>query len=126
MIMELKHSLWTAAVAVPLLLGGVGPAAADMDVGFGVGIGHPYYGSPYYDRYYGDPFWGPRYGYGFGSPYYGLGDPYDDDVFVGATVVPEDDDDMDDDMEVIEPAAAEPAAPCVKTNVKNLKNACPQ
>jgi hypothetical protein len=119
-LMKLKHGLWTAAVAFPLLIAGAGPSAADMDVDFGLGVGHPYYGSPYYyDRYYGDPFWGPRYG--FGGPYYGLG-AYDDDVAVGATIVPEE----DDDEMVIEPAAAEPGAPCVKTNVKNFKNACPQ
>jgi hypothetical protein len=42
-------------------------------------------------------------------------------------VVINDDIDVDDmDEEVIEPAAAAPdPAPCVKTNVKNFKNACP-
>lgn len=122
--MTLKHSLCTAALAVPLLIGGAGPSAADADVGFGVGLGSPYYGMYPYDRYYGyglsDPFFydgfGPNYGYGLADPY------VDDDVVI------DDDIDVVDDMdeEVIEPAAASPdPAPCVKTNVKNFKNACP-
>jgi hypothetical protein len=122
--MTLKHSLCTAALAVPLLIGGAGPSAADADVGFSVGLGSPYYGMYPYDRYYGyglsDPFFydgfGPNYGYGLADPY------VDDDVVI------DDDIDVVDDMdeEVIEPAAASPdPAPCVKTNVKNFKNACP-
>ena len=112
--MTLKHSLCTAALAVPLLIGGAGPSA-------GVGLGSPYYGMYPYDRYYGYGLSDPFYYDGFGPSYgYGLADPYlDDDVVI--------DDDIDVmDEEVIEPAAA-PAdpAPCVKTNVKNFKNACP-
>lgn len=106
--MTLKHSLCTAALAVPLLIAGVGPSAAHSDVGFDVGFGSPYYGMYPYD---------PYYGYGLSDPFY---DPYDD-IYFGARF------DVDDDGDIIEPAAApaEPA-PCVKTNVKNFKNACPR
>ena len=82
-----------------------------MDVG--LGVGSPYYGSPYWGPYDG------YYEYGLSPGYYGTG-PYDDEVFLGATV---DVDDDDADI-VVEPSAAEPA-PCVKTNVKNFRNACP-
>lgn len=112
--MQMRYAVCTAALAVPLLLGSAAPSAAEVDVGFGVG-------SPYYDS----PYWGPYDGY-YGAGYYpaghyGLGpyDPYDDEVFLGAQV------DVADNADVIvEPTAAEPA-PCVKTNVKNLRNACP-
>jgi hypothetical protein len=105
----LKKTLYAAAVLLPLSFLGTAPAMADVSVG--VGFGSPYYGygyypyHPYYDYGLYDPY-GPNYG-----PYYN--DRYDDEV-VG-------------DVEVIEPAAA-PAAPtgCVKTNVNNLKNACPR
>jgi len=107
--MQLKHAVCTAAVALPLLLAGAGPSAAQVDVGFG----SPYYDSPYY----GSPYGGPYDGY-YGPDYYGLATYDDDEVFLGAQV------DVDDDMDVVvEPSAAAPA-PCVKTNVKNLKNAC--
>ena len=116
--MQLRHAVCTAALAVPLLLAGAAPSAADVDASFG--FGSPYYGSPYwspYDGYYGPGYhrygWGP--GYGFHA--------YDDEVFLGARVDLDDVDDDDDDV-IVEPTAAEPA-PCVKTNVKNLKNACP-
>jgi hypothetical protein len=111
--MPLKHAVCTAALAVPLLLAGAAPSAAEVDVGFGVGVGDPYYGSPsYWGRY-------DRYDHGlYGPGYYGPGD----EVFLGAAVDVDDDD--DEDVVVVEPAAAEPA-PCIKTNVKNLKNACP-
>ena len=94
-----KHALCSAILAVPLIIAGAGPSAADMDAEFGFGFGSPYYA---YDPYYG----------------YGLADPY-----VGFYGGEFDEDEVD---EVIEPAAApaEPA-PCVKTNVKNFKNACP-
>jgi hypothetical protein len=122
--MQLKHAVCTAALAVPLLLAGASPSAADVDVGFGVGS--PYYGSPYWgpdDGYYGPGFYGPGYyrhgwgpGYGFSA--------YDDEVFLGARVDLDDADEDDEAVIVVEPTAADPA-PCVKTNVKNLKNACP-
>jgi hypothetical protein len=113
-IMQLKHALCTAALAVPLFLIGAAPSAADVDVGFGVGS--PYYGSPYWEPYGG--YYGPGYyRHGWGPGYYGMG-PYDDEVFLGARV------DFDDTDVVVAPAAAAPT-PCVKTNVKNFKNACP-
>jgi len=52
----------------------------------------------------------------------GLGAVYQDEAYVGAAVVP----DNGDENMMIAPAAAEPVATCVKTNVKNFKNACPQ
>ena len=118
--MQVRHAVCTAALAVPLLLAGAAPSAADMDVGFG--FGSPYYGSPYwgpYDSYYGHGFGPGYYRHGW-SPGYGLR-AYDDDMFLGARV----DLDDDDDAIVVEPTAARDPAPCVKTNVKNLKNACP-
>ncbi|MGH6874635.1 MAG: hypothetical protein ACREDW_06430 [Aestuariivirgaceae bacterium] len=103
----LKRALFASAVLLPLTFLGTAPALAD--VSFGFGVGSPYYGYGYpYHRYYDyglyDPY-GPDYG------------PYEDDNFY--------DESADMDVEVIEPAAA-PAEPtgCVKTNVKNLKNAC--
>ena len=45
--MQIRQAVCTAALAVPLLLAGAAPSAADVDVGFG--IGSPYYGSPYWD-----------------------------------------------------------------------------
>jgi hypothetical protein len=112
--MTIKHSLCTAALAVPLLVLGTGPSAADVDVGFGVGFGSPYY---WHHPYHGYP-----YSYGFHDPFY---DPYDDVYFHSGFYAGADPDMDDDEVEVIEPAAA-PAEPqgCVKTNVKNLKNAC--
>ena len=112
--MSIKHSLCTAALAIPLLILGTSPSAADVDVGFGVGLGSPYYWHPY-DSY--------PYSYGFRDPFY---DPYDDVYYHSGFYGGADPDVMDEDeVEVIEPAAA-PAEPqgCVKTNVKNLKNAC--
>jgi hypothetical protein len=108
-IMQLKHALSTAVLAVPLLLAGAAPSTANIEVGLGAE-------SPYYDGYYGPGY----YRYGWGSGYYGLApyDPYDDEVFLGAPV------DVDDNAIVVEPSAAVPV-PCVKTNVKNLRNACP-
>ena len=52
----------------------------------------------------------------------GLGAAYQDDTYVGLAVVP----DNDAETRMIALAAAEPVTPCVKTNVKNFKNACPQ
>jgi predicted lipoprotein with Yx(FWY)xxD motif len=52
----------------------------------------------------------------------GLSASYQDDAYVGLAAVP----DNDAETVMIAPAAAEPVAPCVKTNVKNFKNACPQ
>jgi hypothetical protein len=108
----LKKVLCASALLLPLGLLGTTPAMADVSVG--VGFGSPYYGFGYYPyhRYYDyglyDPY-GPGYGYG---AYYN--DRFGDEAI-----------DDDDTIEVIEPTAA-PAAPtgCVKTNVKNLKNAC--
>jgi len=102
----LKKALYASALLLPLSLLGTAPAMADVSVG--VGFGSPYYGYGFYDPY------GPGY-----DPFYA--DRFDD----GDIDVVDIDDDMDDDAEVIEPAAA-PAAPtgCVKTNVKNFKNAC--
>ena len=107
----LKKALYTSALLLPLGFLGTAPAMADVSVG--VGFGSPYYGfgsypSRYYDYGLYDPY-GPGYGYG---AYYN--DRFDDEAIVD-----------DDTVEVIEPAAA-PAAPtgCVKTNVKNFKNAC--
>jgi hypothetical protein len=110
--MQLRHILCTASLAVPLLLSGTAPSAADVVVG--LGVGSPYYDG-YHDGYYGSGY----YRYGWGSGYYGLGpyDPYDDEMFLGPQV------DVDDDVVVV-PSAAAPV-PCVKTNVKNLRNACP-
>jgi hypothetical protein len=99
--MSLKHSLCAAALAVPFLAFAAGPSAAHSDVEFGLGFGSPYYG---------------MYPYG---PYY---DPYDDFYYERGLAVGVDVDDVD--VEVVAPAAAEPA-PCVKTNVRNLRNACP-
>jgi hypothetical protein len=112
-VMKLKHGLCTAALAIPLLVLGTGSSVAhDDDVGLSFGFGSPYY---LYDDY--------PYSYGFRDPFY---DPYYDDVYFRGGVFLGADVDMDDEVEVIEPAAA-PAEPqgCVKTNVKNLKNACP-
>jgi hypothetical protein len=101
----LKKALYASALLVPL--GFLGTAPAMADVSFGVGIGDPYYGYGYYpyDRYYD----------------YGLYDPFGPDYgfYHRKRIVVEE--------EVVEPAAA-PAVPagCVKTNVKNLKNACPR
>jgi hypothetical protein len=98
--MTLKHALCSATLAVPLIIAGAGSSAAEVDVGFGLGVGSPYYGMYPYD--------------------YGLYDPYGDFTYGGRII---EDEEVD---EVIEPAAA-PAelAPCVRTNVKNFKNACP-
>jgi hypothetical protein len=116
----LKKALYTSALLLPLGFLATAPAMADVSVG--VGFGSPYYGFGYYPshRYYDyglyDPY-GP--GYGYGAYYNGR---FDDDDF-------DDDDvaivDTNDDTEVVEPASA-PAEPtgCVKTNVKNFKNAC--
>src|SRR5215207_3617683 len=105
----LKKALYASALLLPLGFLGTAPAMADMSVGFG-------FGSPYYDYGLYDPY-GPGYG-----PFYA--DRFDDD---DVAVVDDTDEDADDDMEVVEPAAA-PAAPtgCVKTNVNNFKNACPR
>ena len=117
--MRIRQAVCTAALAVPLLLAGAAPSAADVDMGFG--IGSPYYGSPYWDDgYYGHGFYDHGYYRHGWAPGYGFR-AYDDEVFLGARV---DLDDDDDDVIVVEPTAADPA-PCVKTNVKNLKNACP-
>jgi hypothetical protein len=86
-----------------LIIAGAGPSGADIEAEFGFGWGSPYYGMyPYY----------PYYDYGLYAPYGG--------VYYGGEF------DEGDEVEVIEPAAApaEPA-PCVKSNVKNFKNACP-
>lgn len=112
-----KHALCSAILAVPLIIAGAGPSAADVDAEFGFGFGSPYYA---YDPYYGYGLSDPYYGYGLSGPYYGYGlsGPY-----VGSYGDEFDEDEVD---EVIEPAAAPPEpAPCVKTNVKNFKNACP-
>lgn len=104
----LKRALYASALLLPLTLMGAAPTMAHTDASFGLGVGSPYYGygyDPYYEYGLYDPY-GPDYGM-----YY---DDRVDDEFVDA-----------DDGEVVEPAAA-PAEPtgCVKTNVKNLKNAC--
>jgi hypothetical protein len=102
--MTTKQALCSAVLAIPLILAGAGPSAADVEAEFGFGWGSPYYGM--------SPFYYPHYGYGLYAPY---GGAYYGDEFV-----------EDDEVEIIEPAAApaEPAS-CVKTNVKNFKNACP-
>jgi hypothetical protein len=106
----LKRALYASALLLPLTFLGTAPTMADTDVSFGFGIGSPYYGYGYYPyhRYYDYGLYDP---YG---PYYGS---YYDGHF--------DDESVDANVEVIEPTAA-PAEPtgCVKTNVKNLKNAC--
>ena len=70
--MQIRQAVCTAALAVPLLLAGAAPSAADVDVGFG--IGSPYYGSPYWDDgYYGHGFYDHEYyRHGWGPGYYGL------------------------------------------------------
>jgi hypothetical protein len=108
--MILKRALYASALVLPLALSGAAAALAHDDVSLEFGLGSPYY-------YGGDPYYYD----------YGLDDPFiDDPDIVDVDVV--DDDDIDiDDMDVeVEPAAA-PAEPvgCVKTNVTNLKNACP-
>jgi hypothetical protein len=111
--MTLKQSLWASALALPFILAGAGPSAADHNTGFSVGFGSPYYGYPTHYGLYDPYLYDDDY-------YYHRGLVIDDDVDV---VVADDDFDDDDDM-VVEPAAAAPQ-PCVKTNVRNLKNACP-
>jgi hypothetical protein len=138
LVMTPKLALCSAILAVPLIIAGAGPSAADVDAEFGFGFGSPYYGMSPYDPYYGyglaDPNYGygladPYYGYGLADPYYGYGltDPYYGygltDPYVGSYGGEFDEDAVD---EVIEPAAAPPdPASCVKSNVRNFKNACP-
>jgi hypothetical protein len=103
--MMLKRALYASAVVLPLALAGAVPALAHDDVSLEFGLGSPYY-------YGGDPYYYD----------YGLDDPFiDDPDIVDVDVVNDDDIDIE-----VEPAAA-PAEPagCVKTNVTNLKNACP-
>jgi hypothetical protein len=112
--MTLKQSLCAAALTLPLVIAGAGPSAADHDMSFGLGFGSPYYaGYPYHHHGLYDPYY-------YDDDYYDRGLVVADDADV---VVVDDDFDDDDDM-VVEPAAAAPEA-CVKTNVRNLKNACP-
>jgi hypothetical protein len=103
----LKKALYASALLLPLGFLGTVPAVADVSVG--VGFGSPYYGYGYYPyhRYYDYGLYdayGPAYGY----------DPYFNDRF--------DDEAIDDDVQVVEPAAAPTG--CVKTNISHYKNAC--
>ena len=97
-MMALKKALCTVFAAVPLVI--VSVVASSADTGFGFGFGGPCYDYDPYDRYH---LYGKYYPYNKAHCH---GRSYDSDVVVMAT------------------SARAESARCVKTNVKNFKNAC--